>query len=113
MIVTTTISSTKLNPRCRLPGSRPLPICISAPIRVLVARLTINVEYVLAAPAGGLGVVLVAAHTPLVLSREWVPRNVPQEAHLLTLGVVGQLHPFHQDLQRLGITVAAQLGRAE
>ena len=104
MIVITTINSTKLKPAPR-PERPPITIPNKASHPGLIARLTVNVKHVLAAPAGGLGVVLVAAHAPFVLARERVPRDAAQEPHLLAVRRCWQFHALHQDFQRLRLVV--------
>src|SRR5579864_1748051 len=119
MMVMTTISSTKVNPRgtdqrglrsgCSPAG---LPFGIGRAIGCLLVSLAVDVEHVLAAPTGGLGVVLVAAHTPFAVACKGIAGNPPQEMHFLVFGA-GQLHALHQLLQGLGIAVGALLERAE
>src|SRR5689334_18194483 len=115
MIVTTTISSTKVNPRMwrRPPGLRtrqagrpapPLPLGIRSAIGSLICRLAIHVENTLSAPGETLGVILIAAQAPFGPAGERVDGNAAQETHLLSIGT-GQLDAFHQLVQRLGPVV--------
>src|ERR1039457_1684606 len=120
MMVITTINSTKVKPRSLAkrherprPKGRVLPIGIWSPIRILVAGFGVDVEDVLAAPAGGLGVVLIAAHPPFVLIRERVDRDVAQELHHLTVRALRQFYPRHQHFQAFGVTVGSGLDRTE
>src|ERR1039458_7487992 len=78
MMVTTTISSTKVKPllRCLL------PFRIRCTIGGLVLRLGENVKHALTAPTLGFRVVLRTAHAPLVLARKGIFGNRPQEFHL-------------------------------
>src|ERR1035438_892019 len=117
MIVTTTIISTKVNPRNRFMARRAhpftgLPFRIGLSIGCLFLGLAVYVEYALAAPALALGVVLVATHAPFGLPGERIRRDAAQEAHLLALRA-RQFHAFHQDVQGFGPVVGAEFLRAE
>src|ERR1051326_6471291 len=105
MIVMTTISSTKVNPRRDLPRhGRPkagakLPFRIIGSIGRLLRCLAIHIEHALPAPREALRIVLIAAQSPLGLAGERVHRNPSQEAHLLAVGT-GQLDAFHRSEER-------------
>src|SRR6516165_3119473 len=138
MMVITTISSTNVKPRRALwerpPGLREasasrtglawrpaadLEVCPTLPLRIgraigcLVLRLRVYGEHVLSTPTGGFRVVLIAAQAPFRLAGEWVLGNGAQEADLLAVGVVGELHAFDQLVERLGVAIGADLHRAE
>src|ERR1017187_10793532 len=90
MIVTTTIISTKVNPRSRFMTRRAhpftgLPFRIGLSIGCLVLCLAVHVEYALAAPALALRVILVATQAPVGLPGERIHRNAAQKAHLLAV----------------------------
>src|SRR5579871_6673124 len=111
IIVTTTISSTKVKPRkprraVRLPGA------VASPIGSLLGSFAVDVKDVLSAPTGGVRIVLIAAHAPLTLAGERIDRNPAQEAHFLIFRR-GQLLAIHQDVERLRIPVRALLDGAE
>src|ERR1019366_10640059 len=108
MIVRTTISSTKVNPRVRRNPGFTLPLRIRSAIRPFSGGLTINVEDVLAAPTHRLGIVLVAPQPPFVLSGERVARNAAQELHLGSFGVVS-LHALDQHVQGFGVPIGTLL----
>src|SRR5215472_7895209 len=105
---TTTMSSTKVKPRLwrgrlRPPRSlgtrrlqagcsqdgRPhkaaLPLRVCGSIGSFLLRLAVDVEDALTAPGEALGVVLIAAQSPLGLAGERIHRNPAQEAHLLAV----------------------------
>src|SRR5947209_3946863 len=104
MIVSTTISSTKVKPR-----ERPnLPFRISRTIARFLHRLAIYVEDALPAPRLALGIVLIAAHAPLGLACKRIHRDAAKEAHLLPVRT-RQLYTLHQDVQRLRPVVCAHL----
>src|ERR1017187_1465536 len=92
MMVTTTISSTKVKPRRR---RSVLPFGIGCTIRGLVVGLGENLEHALAPPALGFRVVLRTAHAPLVLPRKGILGNAPQEFHLGPIGIVRQNLALH------------------
>src|SRR5271157_3727400 len=140
IIVMTTISSTKVKPRRRAlwarksfhgpasgrltigrrlticptwPGPLPgLPLGVRSSIGSLLGGLGVDVEDVLAAPTGGLGVVLIAAQSPVGLAGDRIARDVAQEAHLLAFGT-RQLHALHQHLEGFRVTVRVHLVGAE
>src|SRR5476649_3070094 len=98
MMLTTTMISTKVKPRRRfnLPRQFHLPLGVLSSIACLFSCFAVNVKDALAAPTRGLGVVLIAAHSPFGFAGERVHRNSPQKAHFLAVGP-GQLHAFHKD----------------
>src|SRR5215471_14189478 len=105
MIVTTTISSTKVNPRRRWAA---LPLSIWSPIRRLIGRLAVDVKYILTTPARGLGVVLIAAHSPIGVACKRVARNAAEQIDFLIFRAV-EFDPVHQNFQRLRIAVGTEL----
>src|SRR5438045_3208957 len=106
MIVTTTISSTNVKPRVR----RRLPFGIRCSVRRLVRRLAIDVEDALSSPGETLGVVLIAAQSPLRPPGERIHGDAAQEAHLLSIGA-RELDAFHQHVQRLRPVVGSRFLR--
>src|ERR1035441_5994174 len=106
MMVTTTMSSTKVKPR-RLSF---LPFRIRCTIGGLVLRFGVDVKHALAAKALRFGIVLRTAHAPLVLSGERSFGDWPQEFHLGAIGIVRQDFPFHQQIERIGVAIRAQFG---
>src|ERR1039457_2590644 len=112
MIVRTTISSTKVNPRVRRKPGFTLPLRIRSAIRPFSRGLTINVENVLAAPTHGLGIVLVAAQPPFVPSGERVAREAAQEFHLGSFGVVS-LDALYQHFQGFRVPIGTLLDLAK
>src|SRR5215831_14101226 len=92
MMLITTISSTRVNPRApfrrREPPRPPeaLKFRIRCSIGCLLVGLAVNVENILAAKALCLRIVLIAAHAPLVLSGKRIARDAPQELHNLAVG---------------------------
>src|SRR5690242_18780172 len=95
MIDTTTISSTNVKPRTARAAGR-LPRTVASPIGCLFHGFAVDVKDVLAAPALGLGVVLIAAHPPFALTGERVDRDTAEESHLLAAGAFGQFYAFHE-----------------
>src|ERR1035441_9725938 len=112
MMVRTTINSTKVKPRARRNPDFTLPLRIRRAIRACVVTFTINVEDVLAAPTLGRGIVLVATHPPLGFPGERIARDVAEELHLGSVGVV-PLGARDQDVQGFGIPIGALLDRAK
>src|SRR3954453_18108315 len=121
-IVITTMSSTKVKPRRRCKARRVrwaaggvalLPLGIRLAIGRFLIRLAVNAENILAAPAGGRRVVLVAAQAPLVLVSEGVARDLAQQPHLLAVRAVGELDALNQLLEALRPAVRALFHRAE
>src|SRR5271165_2365616 len=110
IMVTTTISSTKVKPRLR---RRDLPFCIGCTIGGLVIGLTENLENALSSPAFGFWVVLWAARAPLVFARKGIFGDAAQEFQLGAVGIVGQNLAFHQHIQGIGIAVGPQFWGAE
>src|ERR1700753_3945577 len=102
MITITTISSTKVKPRKRRQAIC-LPFSIGLTIRIHISGFRKDVKDVLSAPGSGLGVVLIAVHTPVILAGEGVARDSAQELHLLAVGALAQLHALYKDVQSLGI----------
>src|ERR1017187_2790876 len=98
MIVRTTISSTKVNPRVRRKPGFTLPLRIRRAIQPFYRGLTINCVAVRAAPTPRLGIGLVAAQPPFVPSGERVARDAAQEFHLGSFGVVS-LDALYQHFQ--------------
>src|SRR5579872_2290488 len=112
MMATTTINSTNVKPRSlRLSGR--LPLAVASPIGSLFAGFTENIKNVLTAPTGGIGVVLIAAHSPFGFAGERIARNPAQEPHLLILGAARQLHAVHQYVERFRIAVGALFDGSE
>src|ERR1700754_2717750 len=97
MMVITTIISTKVKPR----APRRLPLRVCCAIACLLRRLTVDIEYALAAPALALGVVLIAAHAPFGFARERIDGDAEQEADFLSIGP-GEFDALHQNIQRFG-----------
>src|SRR5580704_5257248 len=86
MMVTTTISSTKVKPRRR----SVLPFRIRCTIGSLVLALGEDVENALPPPAFGFRIVLRTAHAPFVLAGKRIFGDRPQEFHLGAVGIVSQ-----------------------
>src|SRR5208283_3793615 len=107
MIAMTIISSISVKPQTCL------PIRIGRAIRRFLRGFGIDVEYVLTAEALGLGIVLVASHSPVRRFGEGVAGNAAQEADLSALGVVGELDPLYEHIQAVGITVRVDLGGSD
>src|ERR1039458_8374016 len=112
MIVRTTISSTKVNPRVRRKPGFTLPLRIRSAIRPFSRGLTINVEDVLAAPTHGLGIVLVAAQPPFVPSGERVARVARQNFLLVPFGFVS-LAALSQLSRGFGLPIGPLLARSK
>src|ERR1051326_7211262 len=121
-IVITTSRSTNVKPRRRSraslaapppPRLSTLPLGIRCAIGRFLVRLAVHAEYILAAPAGGLGVVLIAAQAPFGLVREGVARDLAQQPDLLAVGAIGKLDAFDQLVEALRPAVRALLHRTE
>src|SRR5205823_1780978 len=93
MMLITTISSTKVNPRRERES---LPVCIGPPIRILVHGFGVYIEDVLAAPIVGGRIVLVAADSPLGSMGERIHRDATQELHDFAIRALRQFHTLHQ-----------------
>ena len=74
--------------------------------------LGVDVENILAAPTGGIGVVLIAAQAPFGLLVNG-SRGMRRRKRNFLPSRPGQLHALHQDVQRFRVTVGAHLGRTE
>src|ERR1019366_9768059 len=83
MMVQDTTSSMSVNPRWFLRFMPRLPFRIGLAIAVVVLRLGVNVENVVAAPGCRLDVVLHTPHAPLFGVGERIPRDAAQKLHLL------------------------------
>src|SRR5579885_3443533 len=101
MIAMTTISSMKVKPRNREMGTRewgrvPLPdgrgsespLRIWSTIGSLLVGFAVDVKHVLAAPACGFRIVLVAAQAPVGGVGEGVTRDAAKQADFLVFGAV-------------------------
>src|SRR5262249_3102401 len=124
MMVITTISSTKVKPRTREIQARfpagaalrsrfELPLGIRFAIGRLLIRLGIDCKHILPTPAGGSGVVLIAAQSPLVLAGERIARDLPEQPDFLAVGAVRQLYTLDELFERLRPAVGAGLHGAE
>src|ERR1700677_519856 len=88
MMLMTTISSIRVKPRCRerclIESS---PGLVLRAIQASTFGLGVNVEDVVSAPGVRVRIILHGTHSPLILAGHGVNRDVPQEAHLLTIGI--------------------------
>src|SRR5579875_1376271 len=103
----------------RVPGLTPLSAQALLPLRIrsaiggLFVGFAIDVEYVLSAPAGRIGIVLVAAQAPVGGAGERIARNAAQQADFLIFGAIGHFHAIHQHLKRFRVSVGTLLDGAE
>ena len=111
MIATTVISSSSVNPSC--PVRRPTRLRITSPCRACrpgpCPRLSKYTSHTFCPHHDRLsGVVLVAAHSPLVGAGHGIDRDAPQELQLV-VKAPDLAHALHQRLQVRRIALAAQL----
>src|SRR5574341_1057205 len=96
MMATTVMNSIRVKPRP--PAGTGLPVAVARAIEGLALAERIHVPHVLPAPAGAVGLVLVAALAPLRLARHGVDGQAAQELHLEVDAAHG-VHALHQRVQ--------------
>src|SRR5436190_8020482 len=97
----TTINSMIVKPR--------LPVLVLRPIKRSPVRGRADVEHILPAPGGGVGVVLVRPQAPFGRLDHRVDRYASQEPDFATGHIVRGRYAFDQRLQRFRIPLAAGL----
>src|SRR4051794_30967901 len=85
-----------------------LPVPVLRAVERLAVRLAVDVVDVLAAPGGRVGIVLVAAHAPLVLAGHGIDRDPPQELQLV-VDPPDLVDALHERVQVRWIALAAEL----
>src|SRR4029077_8805066 len=106
MMVMTTISSSIVHPRLRL--FMFLPIGVSRSVERRPGGLAVDVEDVLAAPGGCVGIVLDGAQAPFGIAGHGVQGNAAKKADM-AVGSAGKLNAVHESFQIGRIALGANL----
>src|SRR3954471_709743 len=113
MIAITMTSSMSVQPP--RPRRARLPVDILRAVEGGTVAPGVDVVNVLAAPAGGIRIVLIGAHAPLLCVRHRVHRDAAQELQLPSAGVAVGPDALDQDLElrRIPFRARLQLGRRD